>query len=120
MPSCSPGRIGSRPPDRQPVPQPPSAVRLDVTVMGRVQGVGFRYFALHEAMELELDGWVANTPDGSVRCVAEGPRDRLERLLGRLREGPAAAIVERVSEAWMPATGTLGSFGVRSGAHSGD
>ena len=94
--------------------------RLDATVSGRVQGVGFRYFVLREAMDLELDGWVANTPEGGVRCVAEGPRDRLETLVDRLREGPAAAIVERVSEAWMPATGGLGPFGVRSGAHRGD
>jgi acylphosphatase len=95
-------------------------VRLDATVIGRVQGVGFRYFVVREAMELQLDGWVANTPDGSVRCVAEGPRARLEILLGLLCEGPPSAAVERVSEAWMPATGTLGSFGVRSGAHRGD
>ena len=98
----------------------PPDVRLDATVIGRVQGVGFRYFVLREAMDLELDGWVANTMDGSVRCVAEGPRDRLDLLLERLRVGPAAAIVERVSEAWMPATGTLGPFEVRSGAHRGD
>lgn len=99
--------------------KPPFA-RLDVLVIGRVQGVGFRYFALQKAMELGLDGWVANVDDGSVRCVAEGPRERLETLLGRLREGPASAIVERVSEAWMPATGTLGPFSMRSGAHRGD
>ncbi|HEY8817812.1 MAG TPA: acylphosphatase, partial [Candidatus Limnocylindrales bacterium] len=97
-----------------------SDFRLDATVMGRVQGVGFRYFIVTEAQDLGLDGWVANTPDGSVRCVAEGPRARLEVLLGRLREGPAAARVDCVSEAWMPATGTLGPFGVRSGAHQGD
>jgi acylphosphatase len=96
------------------------SVRLDATVIGRVQGVGFRYFALREGMDLGLDGWVANAADGSVRCVAEGPRDALLVLLDRLREGPAAAIVERVSEAWMPATGTLGPFSVRSGAHPGD
>ena len=99
---------------------PDPAVRLESTVIGRVQGVGFRYFALREGMDLGLDGWVANAADGSVRCVAEGPREQLEILLDRLRDGPAAAIVERVSEAWMPATGTLGPFTVRSGAHRGD
>jgi acylphosphatase len=98
----------------------PSLARLDATVMGRVQGVGFRYFILAHATELGLRGWVANTSEGAVRCVAEGPRDRLELLLQRLRVGPAAAIVDRVSEAWMPATGTLGPFGVRSGGHPGD
>jgi acylphosphatase len=98
----------------------PSAMRLDATVRGRVQGVGFRYFVLREAMDLDLQGWVANTMDGSVRCVAEGPRDRLDALLALLRAGPPAAIVEGVSEIWMPATGTLGPFGVRSGDHRGD
>jgi acylphosphatase len=94
--------------------------RLDVRVTGRVHGVGFRYFVLREAMALELEGWVANEPDGSVHCVAEGPRDRLDALLERIREGPAAAIVDGVSEARMPATGTLGRFEVRSGGHRGD
>jgi acylphosphatase len=94
--------------------------RLDATVSGRVQGVGFRYFVLREAMDLGLDGWVANAPDGSVRCVAEGSREHLERLLERLNEGPASAIVDLVSAAWMPPTGTLGRFAVRSGGHPGD
>jgi acylphosphatase len=95
-------------------------VRLDAVVIGRVQGVGFRYFVLREAMVLGLDGWVANVAGGAVRCVAEGPRPKLDVLLERLREGPPAAIVDRVSEAFMPATGTLGRFTVRSGAHDGD
>ena len=94
--------------------------RLDATVTGRVQGVGFRYYVLREASALGLDGWVANTPSGAVRCVAEGPDDLLEALLERLKDGPPAAIVDRVSEAFMPATGTLGPFTVRSGGHSGD
>jgi acylphosphatase len=94
--------------------------RLDATVFGRVQGVGFRYFVLRHASGLGLRGWVANQSGGSVRCVAEGPRDQLELLLERIRVGPGSASVERVSEAWMPATGTLGPFGVRSGAHPGD
>jgi acylphosphatase len=102
------------------VTQGEETARLDATVSGRVQGVGFRYFVLREAMDLGLDGWVANASDGSVRCVAEGSRERLERLLERLNEGPAAAVVDRVSAAWMPPTGTLGRFAVRSGGHPGD
>ena len=96
------------------------AERLEARVTGRVHGVGFRYFVFREAMALELVGWVANLADGSVHCVVEGPRDRLEELLERLREGPPAAIVEGVSAAWMPATGSFRSFGVRSGDHRGD
>jgi acylphosphatase len=96
------------------------AVRLDATITGRVQGVGFRYFVLREAMALGVTGWVANTPAGAVRCVAEGPRRSLESLEARLHDGPPSADVERVSVAWMSATGTFASFEVRSGAHTGD
>ena len=95
-------------------------VRLDATVIGRVQGVGFRYFVLREAMALGLDGWVANTSEGAVRCVAEGSRPVLEELLEELHDGPVSAIVDRVSVAWMPATGTLGPFSIRSAGHPGD
>lgn len=102
------------------MPERPGTARLDARIIGRVHGVGFRYFAFREAQALDLVGWVANESDGSVRCVAEGPHDRLEAFLDRLREGPPAAIVESVREAWMPATGTFGTFGVRSGAHRGD
>lgn len=97
-----------------------SLARLDARVTGKVHGVGFRYFVYREAQALGLAGWVANVPDGSVHCVVEGPRERLEALLERLRDGPPAAQVDGVSAAWMPATGAFTTFGVRSGAHLGD
>jgi acylphosphatase len=114
--------VSAEPPGAAGVPRPtdPDVVRLEATVIGRVQGVGFRYFARREAQALGLDGWVANESNGSVRCVAEGPRDQLEAFLAQLRDGPPGAFVERVVDAWLPATGTLGSFGVRSGGHQGD
>lgn len=94
--------------------------RLEATVLGSVQGVGYRYHVLRRAMELGLTGWVANEGDGTVRCRAEGPRVDLEALLGTLQNGPAGAHVERVVAAWGPGTGTLGPFGIRSGGHRGD
>src|SRR3954451_25281461 len=100
--------------------QGPEAARLDATITGRVQGVGFRYFVLREAMALGGTGWVANTSGGAVRCVAEGPRGSLESLQERLHDGPPSADVEHVTVAWMPATGTFASFEIRSGAHTGD
>ena len=99
---------------------PPTWERLDATVRGRVQGVGFRYHVLRTAMDLGLTGWVANETDGTVRCRAEGPRADLEALLDALQEGPPGAIVERVIVAWSPATGGMGSFGIRSAGHRGD
>ena len=100
--------------------QVPDLGRLDATIIGRVHGVGFRYFVVREATALDLTGWVANDRSGTVHCVAEGPRAQLEALLDRLREGPPAAIVEAVRTAWMPATGGFAAFGVRSGDHLGD
>jgi acylphosphatase len=94
--------------------------RLDATVHGRVQGVGFRYYVIQRAMDLDLTGWVANEPDGSVRCLAEGRRAALDALVDALERGPAGAIVERVSTDWGPATGRFTSFEVRSRDHRGD
>ena len=94
--------------------------RLEATVRGRVQGVGFRYFILREAAALGLHGWVANAVDGSVESVAEGPRHDLEAFLERLETGPPAAHVDRVNATWSQARGGLDGFSVRSGSHRGD
>jgi acylphosphatase len=79
-------------------------------VRGRVQGVGFRWFVEREAHMLGIAGWVRNNHDGSVEVLAQGPRDQLSGLHGRLREGPRAARVDavEVSDA-TPAQG-LSSF----------
>ena len=54
--------------------------RLDATLHGRVQGVGFRWFVQRTARGLGLVGWTQNQPDGSVRVVAEGPSASLDLL----------------------------------------
>jgi len=97
-----------------------SRERLDATVRGRVQGVGYRYFALREARLLGVDGWVANEADGSVRVVAEGLRPALDALVARLEEGPPAGWVDAVSTRWEPARGIGSGFRIESGAHWGD
>jgi len=94
--------------------------RLDAVVSGRVQGVGFRYFVVERARRLRVAGWVANQSDGSVRCVAEGDEAVLLQLLRALWDGPQAAHVDAVSEAWSVATGEFGGFEVRSAGHRGD
>lgn len=99
---------------------PPDLARLEVRVKGRVHGVGYRYFVISNAMRLGLTGWVSNEQDGSVSCVAEGPREDLELLLDSLREGPAMAMIESVREDWLPYTGHWASFEIRSSGHRGD
>ena len=87
---------------------------------GRVQGGGFRVFALREAVHLGVDGFVANEQDGSLHVVVEGPRADLEALVVRLEEGPPGAIVERVATRWEPARGLGGGFRIESRGHRGD
>jgi acylphosphatase len=100
--------------------EPSRQARLEAVVRGRVQGVGYRVFALREASYLGLAGFVANEPDGSVRVIAEGSRGDLEALLERLGEGPPAGFVDRVIMRWEPARGMPPGFRIESGAHRGD
>jgi acylphosphatase len=67
-------------------------------VRGRVQGVGYRFFAERAARELDVRGWVRNLPDGSVEAVAEGEEDAITRFFDRLRQGPRGARVEQLAE----------------------
>ena len=69
---------------------------LSAIVRGRVQGVGFRYFVLSAAKELNLTGWVRNLPDGAVQVEACGSEDDLDTLEQRLWKGPHFSRVENV------------------------
>lgn len=73
-----------------------SDVRCRVVVSGRVQGVFFRDSCRAEAQRLGVRGWVRNRPDGSVELVAEGPRDRVDRLVDWCRVGPPRATVTEI------------------------
>ena len=96
------------------------SLRLEATIRGQVQGVGFRYHVMREARRLGLSGWVANEVDGSVRAVIEGPSAALDRMEETLRSGPPGALVDRVSAVRMPSTGGFEGFTIRSGGHRGD
>ena len=65
-------------------------------VSGRVQGVGFRYFALDAARREGLNGYVLNHDDGRVEAVAEGEAEAVERFERAIRRGPSRSRVEQV------------------------
>jgi len=67
-------------------------------VSGRVQGVGFRYSAIHEAKRLKLKGWVRNTDSGDVETWAEGPQEALDLFLAWLHRGPSYSRVDSVDK----------------------
>jgi acylphosphatase len=62
-------------------------------VRGRVQGVGFRASAAHEARRLALEGWVRNRLDGTVEVLAGGPDAAVDLLAEWLKHGPRGAHV---------------------------
>jgi len=67
-------------------------------VSGRVQGVGYRYFAANVAEQLGLSGYVKNLPDGRVEAYAIGSVGQLGNFAQELRRGPTLASVTEVSE----------------------
>jgi len=67
-------------------------------ISGRVQGVGYRFFAEHWAEQLGIAGYVKNLWDGTVEVYAIGDSESLEAFKLHLAEGPRAARVAGVSE----------------------
>ena len=91
--------------------------RLHAILSGRVQGVGFRYFALEEAAARRLTGWVRNRGEGQVEVMAEGPEPELSAFLEALRAGPPAARVDAAQVDWREGTGEFTGFHARASSH---
>lgn len=90
------------------------AERLTARVIGRVQGVGYRWFVVDAASRLGLVGWVRNADDErAVEVVAEGDPSSLETLEAQLGHGPGAARVDRVEASRGPASGGMTRFEIR-------
>jgi acylphosphatase len=64
-----------------------------VRITGRVQGVGYRAWAIETAARLGLRGWVRNRSDGSVEALVIGEDDRVTAMIEACRVGPFAARV---------------------------
>lgn len=71
----------------------PAGARVRFRVTGRVQGVGFRWWAEAQAQALGLAGFVRNEPDGAVSGEAAGPLEALAAFRDRLAQGPSSARV---------------------------
>ena len=56
-------------------------VRKHIYFYGRVQGVGFRYYAVQKAGQLGLAGWVRNRYDGSVEMEVEGAETDIDQMI---------------------------------------
>jgi len=81
---------------------------LQVTIRGRVQGVGYRAWMMRQAAGLGLRGWVRNRADGSVEALVIGARESVERLVAACGQGPLGA---RVTDVTVSSTADDGSDG---------
>ncbi|WP_455377593.1 acylphosphatase [Petrachloros mirabilis] len=79
-------------------------VRARIVVSGRVQGVGYRAFAVRTATQRGLVGGVRNLDDGRVKLEAEGPKDSIHALIEDLKVGPPASRIKSIELEWIKAT----------------
>jgi acylphosphatase len=88
-------------------------IRVRVRIEGVVQGVYYRYSAQQKANALGVNGWVCNSADGSVECLAEGDRAAVEALIQWCRQGPPGASVDKVTTHGETYGGDLRGFSIR-------
>lgn len=67
-----------------------------IVVTGKVQGVFFRGSTKDIALELGLQGWVRNHPDGTVRIIVQGSEPTFKSFLDWVHKGPEYARVDHV------------------------
>ena len=82
-------------------------------VRGRVQGVGYRYFAQEVAERLRVNGFARNLPNGDVEVHAEAAAEALALFKEELERGPRMARVTEVVESDVSASGSYSSFFIR-------
>lgn len=88
-------------------------VRAEITVNGLVQGVGFRYFILRQARNLDLNGFVKNLFTGEVYILVEGERGIIEELIKLTKTGPSHAHVNNCRVDWSDSKDEFTTFEIR-------
>ena len=87
--------------------------RARVVVSGRVQGVFFRASTQDAALEIGVNGWVRNLPDGRVEALFEGEREKVEKVIQWCGQGPQFSSVTNVEVSWEEYKGDLQDFIIR-------
>ena len=84
-----------------------------IRIHGKVQGVGYRFFATRVARRLGLKGNIQNNRDGTVDAVVEGEKSVIDDWIEELKEGPRYAEVTKIDQETKDFTGRLGDFDVK-------
>ena len=87
--------------------------QIHLYISGFVQGVGYRANTRHKARKLDLSGWVKNLPDGRVEAVAQGPEEKLKKLIKLCEKGSYFAQVQDIVVEWEDPTEEFAVFGIR-------
>ena len=82
-------------------------------IHGKVQGVGYRFFATRVARRLGLKGTIQNLRDGTVEAFVEGEKEAIDRWIEELKEGPRYAEVVKIDQETKEFTGRLADFDVK-------
>lgn len=88
-------------------------IQAHLVIRGRVQGVGYRFFAQDTAEHHGLQGWVRNLPNGEVEAQVQGLRPVIELWVEDLKKGPPVARVESVDVDWRPCAAPFSGFEIR-------
>ena len=72
------------------------ALQARLTISGRVQGVGYRDWAIRTGQRLGLTGWVRNRSDGAVEALVVGDEDAVGQMIEACRRGPSLARVDEI------------------------
>jgi acylphosphatase len=90
-----------------------SEKRAEIIANGLVQGVGFRYFIIKNAENLELKGYTKNLFTGEVFTVVEGSVSKIEELFKRIKIGPSHASVRNCKIEWGESKNEFTHFEIR-------
>ena len=100
--------------NQKPLSENEGMVRAHIWVKGRVQGVGFRAHVEYSARQIDaLTGWVRNVGYDTVEAIAEGERNKVEKFIAMMKEGPRGARVDESKVEWETPTGEFMQFGVK-------
>ncbi|MGC8867429.1 MAG: acylphosphatase [Elusimicrobiales bacterium] len=78
--------------------------RFLLKIYGRVQGIGYRWFVVEQAIKYNLLGWVKNCDDGSVECAVKGLRENIEKFIVDIKTKHPIARVEKIEINDCPST----------------
>ena len=82
-------------------------------IHGKVQGVGYRFYATRVARRMGLKGWIQNNRDGTVDALVEGEKQAIDDWVEEIREGPRYAEVTKIDSESKDFTGKLPDFDVK-------